>query len=378
MILDNVLQIISSSKVSVENGTLFCNDWIVTNKKIIQCLLDNNCIEQNLYIDDISIGDIISLELSISELYKMGFYDTYENFILKNKYEFSQNAFYILEDKIYSKDKNNIFIRKMEIFYYFINSIKGIAKHTFGDFDILNAVISNEKQSVVISFEYSYKDIQNLNDEQLKKIDEISNTINGNNLEKRNLYINEFIDFLQNKQSDDFKIVLENISELQENCCNAYQSYISNFSSNKLKFEINTKIIDYTTKIQNIINDAQTRLITIPSAFVLAGLALDFNQWNLMLSLKNVITIASLFIFCILIQLFLSNQKAILRIIDDDIKDFKTSFKISNSIIEKFNCVDETLKKQRIRLRIITILLWLIPIFFVLLLIISVCILYKK
>jgi len=67
-----------------------------------------------------------------------------------------------------------------------------------------------------------------------------------------------------------------------------------------------------------------------------------------------------------------------LRIIDDDIKDFKTSFKISNSIIEKFNCVDETLKKQRIRLRIITILLWLIPIFFVLLLIISVCILYKK
>ena len=378
MILDNVLQIISSSKVSVENGTLFCNDWIVTNKKIIQCLLDNNCIEQNLYIDDISIGDIISLELSISELYKMGFYDTYENFILKNKYEFSQNAFYILEDKIYSKDKNNIFIRKMEIFYYFINSIKGIAKHTFGDFDILNAVISNEKQSVVISFEYSYKDIQNLNDEQLKKIDEISNTINGNNLEKRNLYINEFIDFLQNKQSDNFKIVLENISELQENCCNAYQSYISNFSSNKLKFEINTKIIDYTTKLQNIINDAQTRLITIPRAFVLAGLALDFNQWNLMLSLKNVITIASLFIFCILIQLFLSNQKAILRIIDDDIKDFKTSFKISNSIIEKFNCVDETLKKQRIRLRIITILLWLIPIFFVLLLIISVCILYKK
>ena len=378
MILDNVLQIISSSKVSVENGTLFCNDWIVTNKKIIQCLLDNNCIEQNLYIDDISIGDIISLELSISELYKMGFYDTYENFILKNKYEFSQNAFYILEDKIYSKDKNNIFIRKMEIFYYFINSIKGIAKHTFGDFDILNAVISNEKQSVVISFEYSYKDIQNLNDEQLKKIDDISNTINGNNLEKRNLYINEFIDFLQNKQSDNFKIVLENISELQENCCSAYQYYISNFSSNKLKFEINTKVIDYTTKIQNIINDAQTRLITIPSAFVLAGLALDFNQWNLMLSLKNVITIASLFIFCILIQLFLSNQKAILRIIDDDIKDFKTSFKISNSIIEKFNCVDETLKKQRIRLRIITILLWLIPIFFVLLLIISVCILYKK
>ena len=378
MILDNVLQIISSSKVSVENGTLFCNNWIVTNKKIIQCLLDNNCIEQNLYIDDISIGDIISLELSISELYKMGFYDTYENFILKNKYEFSQNAFYILEDKIYSKDKNNIFIRKMEIFYYFINSIKDIAKHTFGDFDILNAVISNEKQSVVISFEYSYKDIQNLNDEQLKKIDDISNTINGNNLEKRNLYINEFIDFLQNKQSDNFKIVLENISELQENCCSAYQYYISNFSSNKLKFEINTKVIDYTTKIQNIINDAQTRLITIPSAFVLAGLALDFNQWNLMLSLKNVITIASLFIFCILIQLFLSNQKAILRIIDDDIKDFKTSFKISNSIIEKFNCVDETLKKQRIRLRIITILLWLIPIFFVLLLIISVCILYKK
>lgn len=371
--LDNFLEIVSACEIKIENGTLFCNDWKVTNKEIIHYLLDNNCFEQNIYIDDFSVGDVISLELSISELCKIGFYDACENFLLKNKYEFSQDSFYILENKIYSKDINNIFICKIKKIHYFINSIKDIAKYTFVDFDVLNTVLSNEKQSIVITFQYSYTDIQDLNDEQFQKIDDIANTINGDNLEKHNLYVNELIDFLQNKQSNNnFKILLKNILELHENCYNAYQFYISNFSSNKLKFEINTKIVDYTTKIQNIINDVQTRLIAIPSAFVLSGLALDFNHWHLMLSLKNIITIVSLFIFCILIQLFLSNQKTILRIIDDDIKDFKTSLKAQDSMMEKFNYVDETLKEQKKRLLIITIILWLIPSLFVFLMIISV------
>lgn len=378
MILDNVLQIISSSKVSVENGTLFCNDWRVTDKEIVQYLIDNNCVEQNIYIDDILIDSMLSLELSTSELCKIGFYDTCENFLSKNKYEFSQDIFYILENKIHAKDKNNIFIRKIKTFHYFINSIKGIAKHTFDDFGILNVVVSNEKQSVVITFDYSYKNIQNINDEQFQKMDDISNTINGDNLEKRNLFINEFIEFLQKKQNNNFKTVLENISELHENCYNAYQLYISNFSSNKLKFEIDSKIIDYTTKIQNIINEAQTRLITIPSAFVLVALTIELDNYKFILSLKNIVTIISIFIFCILIQLFLSNQKTILLIIDNDIKEFKSTLKISDTIMKKFNSIDKTLKKQRIRLRVITIILWLIPIFFVLLIIISICVSYKK
>lgn len=362
MILENFIQVILSSKVHIENGTLFCNEWKVTNKDILQSLYENNCIEQTMYLEDISINDKITLELSISKLHKIGFYDTSENFISKNKYKLPQSSFYIYEDRINSTDSSNEFIQKIKKVQLLIDSINSIAKHSFFDIDIQNAVITNEKQSVVIAFDYSYKDIQKLNNEKLQEIDDYSNVINGENLEKRNLFINELIDFLQDRKINNIKTLLESIEDLHKNCHNAYMFYISNFTSNKLKLEVNAKIIDYNQKIQSVINEAQTKLIAIPSAFVLTAVAMDFEKYRLILSSKNIITIISLYIFSFLIQLFLSNQKCILNNIENDIKEFKDSVKGTNSIMDKFDEVDNSLKEQKKRLKMIQFILWLIPI----------------
>lgn len=152
-----------------------------------------------------------------------------------------------------------------------------------------------------------------------------------------------------------------------------HKFYISSFSSNKLKFEINTKAIEYTSKIQTVINEAQTKLIAIPSAFVLAGISLDFDKYILPLNAKNIATSLSLFIFAILIQLFLANQKNILKIIESDVNDYKKEFNKTNIelLSEKFKCVSDSLKNQKKRITIITFILWGIPALICLYLIIS-------
>lgn len=359
------IKIVENSSIRIENGTLFCGNWVVTGKEVLQYLYDHGCIENNIFPDDVNIGENINLELTIAKLCEFGFYDSYETFVAKNKYESHTDTYYI-----YKNDSQNQFDNKYSALCKFIESIKSIAKHLFNDIDTLNAVISNEKHSVVICCDYNHEDVLNINEGRFGALSDISSTIlNEDNKEKKNLFVNELIDFVHSKSATKLSKILECIEELQKNCEDAYAFYISGFSSNKLKFEINTKAIEYTSKIQTVINEAQTKLIAIPSAFVLAALAMDINNNRLLLNTKNIVTILSLFIFAILIQLFLSNQKSILKMIKADVDDFKDGFDQTKIelLSQKFECVETSLKKQQKRLCAITFILWTIP---------SVCCLY--
>lgn len=366
--LGEIIKIAENSSARIDNGTLFCDNWKVSNKEIVDYLFQHNCFENSIIPDDVKLGDIINLELSLSKLSTLGFYDTCETFIVKNKYTKRAEPFYI-----YGNKNPDIFVAKYASIINFIDSIKQIAKHTYSDAtNVLNAIVYSDKKSVVICLDYNSNDIDNLIDEKSKKLDLIEKALCGDNIEKQNLFINELIDFIQN-HSGELKEILMHIDELYQDCEDAYQFYISSFSSNKLKFEINTKAIEYTSKIQTVINEAQTKLIAIPSAFVLAGISLDFDKYVLPLNAKNIATSLSLFIFAILIQLFLANQKNILKIIESDVNDYKKEFNKTNIelLSEKFKCVSDSLKNQKNRITIITFILWGIPAIICLYLIIS-------
>ncbi len=356
--LDKIVNIVKNNAVRIENGTLFIDNWKVSDKDVLQYLYDNNCFEKSFFLEDIEIGSVENIELSLAELCNIGFYDSCKSFIAKNKYELRKETYYI-----YENDNSICFINQYNAITKFITSIKGISKHSFTDIDILNTVVSNDKQSVLITCDYTCEEIVRLNDKDLEKISKISTVLCEDNIEKKNLFINEIIDFLVSEHTNRFSLILENIGKLFDNCINAYSFYMSGFSSNKLKLEINTKAIEYTSKIQSVINEAQTKLIAIPSAFVLAALAMDFKEHRLLLNTRNIVTLISLFVFAILIQLFLSNQKSILKIIKADVEDFKDGFDKTKIelLSKKFECVDASLKKQHNRLSAITWILWIIP-----------------
>jgi hypothetical protein len=369
MMLKKLVDIIDNSRCEIKGGTLFCSDWIVTDNQILIDLNKHNCFEQSIFIDDIKINSSVSLELSISELSKIGFYDSCEYFILKNRYERPDTPYYIYELKTFDTD-SHIFIKQYTSIQNLISSIKRVAKHTFLDIEIENAIISNEKLSVIISFDYSSDALLSIDTDRLSKIDLIIKTLDGDNLEKRNLFTNEIIDFMQRNVTDKIDILLVNIDDLYNNCESAYSFYISNYSSNKLKFEIDSKAIEFTQKIQSVINEAQSRLIAIPSAFVLAALAMDFEKSQ---SPKNYVTIISLFVFALLIQLFINNQYTILKFINENIDEFKQLFsygKNNKLLLERFLIVEKAQKKQKCRFIIINVILWFIPIVLLILFII--------
>jgi len=359
--LSRIVNIINRSERRIESGTLFCNNYIVADKECLGYLAEHECFEQLIYIEDLNDGEPVNLELSLHKLALLDFYDSFESFFFKNKYYVEpQNEYYIYDIKCSNTTPNELICKHVTVINL-INAIKNIAKHSYVDADIENSIIFREDKTVFLPFEYDSQDILSM-DIEIDKLNATSNILKGVDSEKKFLFINELINFLEKiDESNRFKFLLSNFQEFYDKCNNAYQFYLRDFSYNKLKIELDSKALEYTQKIQSVINEAQTKLIAIPTVFVLAFTTFDYSE---LLTIKNIVTILSLFIFAVIIQLFLNNQQSTLNFIQDNINSYKSTFRYDNiaKITSRFSLVEFELTKQRNRLLIVEVILWLIPI----------------
>ena len=222
-------------------------------------------------------------------------------------------------------------------------------------------IIFREDKSLFLSLIYDESDIKSIYTQDAENISRIANIFQEVDSDKKFLFINELIEFLSGKEEQiKFKYLLGNANDFLTKANNAYLYYIRNFSYNKMKTELNSVILDYSRKIQSVINDAQTKLIAIPVAFILTATSMSFKTVD---STKNIILVISLFVFTILIEIFLRNQNSALNMIKNDIKAYKATFSNNNQVVaESFAKVDKEFNKQEIRLNAIRTITWAIPI----------------
>jgi hypothetical protein len=356
--LQRIVNIINSSSCQINDGTLFCNNYIVADNDCINYLETSGIIENN--ITPAKIGDIINLELSLAELNSVGYYEDVAVFILKNKYIVPTGNYYIEEIKCYNTDTNN-FINQYLNTIHLIDSIRAIARHTYTDIDINNSLIFREDKALLLPLIYNDADVIRINNIDIENLKIISDIFCENNSDKKFLYINELIDFLITEDENNrFKFLLSHIAEFVDRTNNAYQYYIRNFSYNKLKTELDNAALDYSKKIQSVINDAQTKLIAIPTAFLFAMASMNYTD---ILNGKNIGIIVGLFIFAWLIELFIRNQRSTLLFIKKNIDVYTQTFKSMNTIVEdSFKTVNNEWNNQIKRVAIIRGIVWIIPV----------------
>lgn len=356
--LRRIIDIIKSSNTEISNGTLFCNGYIIADAECIDYLENNNILENSLYSR--KNGECVNLELSLAHLNSIGYYEDCSTFCIKNKYVLPSKRFFIEEIKCFEDDDNDfIFIYKKII--TLINTISHISKHSYTDVDIYNAIIFREDKSLFLPFIYDSSDIRDIKIEDSEKFTFLSDLFNNSDSDKKLLFINELIDFLSPyNENDRFRYLLLYICEFISKANNAYQYYIRNFSYNKLKSELDNAALEFSKKIQTVINESQTKLIAIPAAFVLSAANIEFNN---ILSIKNITILISLYIFAVLIGIFLNNQSSVLKMIDKNIQSYKETFDSNNSVVkEAFTLVDKELTKQKTRLLVTQFINWGIPV----------------
>jgi len=356
-----IIDLISQTNTNKIEGAISCKGITIDsiNLPIIEYLENEDAIENSDY--EKNLGFTIDLELSLARLRHIGYYEDATNFLIKFRYKNPSMTCYIADIKQFSDDSISPFFQTYCQIIDLIDALKSLAKHVYEDSDGENIIIFKDERSLLIPLAYTSTRLLSISDSNLIDIREVVMAFNDHNSEKKSLFINELIEMLSN--SDDryrFSNLLKEISEYNDRCINAYQYYLRDYSYNKLKIELDTKALDFTQKIQTVINDSQTKLIAIPAAFVLVFSTFDFNDPH---SLKDILAIIGLLLFAVIIQQFLNNQFSSLKFTERNIESYKATFKNKNmsQFLERFQLVDSELGKQRLRLNILTVLLWFVP-----------------
>ena len=358
--LSKVVDIINgSSSIKIEENILLCT-YEVTNLKIIKELYDSHIIENSL-VDNYEINETVELEFSIASLLPQGFYVTVESFLKWNYYSFPDQEIYIYELRSYL-NKSDVFERKYSSVVKLISEFTTISKYCYYEEEVLNSIIVREDKSLVLSLKYSNDDLNSINENTIILIDSFIEILTSDmSTDKKNIYLNELIDFLNKKgESDRFSYLLKNFENYISTAASTFNFYLRNFSFNKLKVELDAKALEFYQKLQGVINDSQAKLIAIPTALVFVFSTFDYENIN---SLKNYLTLVGLIMFCIFIQIFINNQKSAISFIEENINYYKLSYNNDISELQKsFEKVYKERDKQLKRIQQIQLLLWLVPI----------------
>lgn len=322
---------------------------------------DQECIDyldENGYIfnsgeEGAQQGDFL---FSVYEFSKINIFLTAESFANSYKENLLEQDFCILGLDIENFEEES-FITRYKSLKKFINALTKNSKYQFSQAGQQVLILIKDKNSSPLEIDYSANDINNLSDDNIKILDNISSILTEDNKECKYIYLNEIIDLV--KEDSSLKHILSKIPELETKCRNASLYYFSSYSDRKFKIELDSKFLDFTVAIQEVINSAQTKLIAIPAAYTFVISTINFNN---IISKEFFILLGGTYIFAALIQLFISNQKSSLRLIKKNINNYKESLTPVKNTEERFQDIEKELKKQFLRIRIVKCILWGIPI----------------
>lgn len=358
--LDKIVQIIiSSSSINIEENVLFCQHQI-NDLEFISQLYEENVIE-NTSIDSYKINDIVILEFSLTSLLYKGFYYNVDIFLKWNYYEFPKQEIYIYELNNYLAESVN-FKEEYNSIVNLVKQIIEISKYSYQEDELLNSIIVREEKSLFLILKYSFDDLKSIDKEKVSLIESFIDILKSHiTMDKKNIYLNQLVEFLYREEEQTrFSYLIRNFDKYIKKSSATYNYYLRDFSYNKLKIELDSKALEFSQKLQSVINDSQTKLIAIPTALVFVLSTLDYENIN---AIKNYLALVGLILFCIFIQIFINNQKSAIAFIEENINYYKGTFKDDiNELKESFKKVELEKNKQIKRLFQIQILLWLIPI----------------
>ena len=366
--IDFLIKLFNDANTIKSTDSLFSFQFKIENQEDFSNLLNlnpSNIRENgvNIFEDDLKIEREYVFDLAWTRLRKYGFYITCEDFINNNKKE-TKEQFYIKEIDS-KKDESNFFVKNYLDVLSIINFINNISDIK----DEENIIFSENKY---LKLPIYYKENILKRDKFIYPINFIYDFLaeyNKSSSEIKTIFKNELIDFLKEKNNNDkFVFLIENFEDYYKRSKTGFEYYLTNFSFNKVKTELDNAVLDFSKNIRSVINDSQNRLITIPVATIFTALSLNILET---FDYKNLIILISTIIFSFLLHLFILNQLSALKIIKKNIKNYKHIYLKNNNeeiinlqalINNQFVDNEKELSRQKCWLIIICIINWLLPI----------------
>jgi hypothetical protein len=174
-----------------------------------------------------------------------------------------------------------------------------------------------------IPIQYSQDDLLAADFESIKKIEEsFSNDLHKD--QKLAILADALIALVKGASPvERFNRLLTHLPELLSKFSDGYRLFVSNFSYDKVRSELEAAQVEYTAKIHKVFTDIQNQLLTIPVATVVVATQMKQATGSDQFWINTAVLIGS-FIFVILVGFLVWNQKHTLDTLEQEIIRQKT------------------------------------------------------
>lgn len=338
----------------------------LTNENLlhINLLFDNNLIE---VLDKERIKSIIKpqiqsylnckIYLEIRTSHISNYFETFNDFLNANRFKLAKVCYYIAEVDFYfdGNEVNNNLISNYNKNIEFISLLNSLSHSNYPVGNQLKYYFYKISSTIIeIDIKYSAEDLNLFSDLQgFKELEnEFSNPISHK--DKRELFINELVNFVESNSSD-YLTIVRNWKSIINAYDKSYKLYLAGFSFEKIKASSNEDFQKLLDRIYDSISKVSGYIFGIPIGFILL---LNYFDYTGSLIFKNVVILLLSILFFILIWfILLRNIKESIDAIEEDIDDFITlisTVTVLNSIKEKLKSLKkESINKQREKLLIV-------------------------
>lgn len=138
-----------------------------------------------------------------------------------------------------------------------------------------------------------------------------------------------------------FDNLIVNLNSLVSNVLLSYQSYVDNYSFDKVRREYQEKKTEYVKKINDVFDTAATKLLSIPAALWFATANIKLASFGEIGFVKNIVILISSLILTILLILNTHGQFSILRSLKKEYTD------VFDRLMSKFEGESTDIEKMK-------------------------------
>ncbi|HQW16300.1 MAG TPA: hypothetical protein PK682_16380 [Niabella sp.] len=297
----------------LEEVTISANEIVGTfvpnadEVELLKKLAEGNCLDgfvqveqRNKSVVQVTEGERVTVRLYSNRLGDEKYFETFDDLLKFSSQSYPTNRYYI---------QNLAFDSRSQDVPQKIQNFKETAKligflKSISDYQKGNELVFFQSKQLVLITAYSITDLR-----ALSGIDDLITHIqdSADKEERRIIFTNELIASLLKvaEVGNRFSFLLKNFSDITASYHKSHSLYLEKYSYQKFKSEIDKEIIEHSKKIQAVVNDAQTKLVAIPAAFLLIVGQFDLTGEKLYFNLALVL---SAFVFSVLLEVLLRNQ----------------------------------------------------------------------
>lgn len=280
----------------------------------------------------------------------------YDNFYIRDV----QQAYYSDEEPTSSEIKS--YLQNIDLFSFLTEKCDHINFHSTA-----YELIFLDKKKLIISDEYNSQSLIELlefEDFKNKFCDDAINIKEKNHILKKSL-----VNFFEPTDKVQLKIKLSDVIEQFTKLCNYINDeldlYMSNFSYEAIKKEVEKDKVDFTVRLNKVFSDIQAQLIGVPVSVILAANGMNLlktqdTQNNLLIfsiDSKNLLIFAGILFYAFMLTMLIRNQQNTLDALKDEINSHQKLLEAKHkAIADKFKNSFNQINKRYLHQK--TMLLW--------------------